>query len=322
MLRPRVYIASPYSASHDRRIAALKSFSAGRDVYEAGGAPLMPLLAHYLAQGDNHDNLFWQKLTHRDWVEEYCLPWVAVADAVLRLPGESAGADQEVTFAIDTGIIVLYTPNELREFMDNWKPVHPTDLEQWGEAVKCIDGGGEAIPVEECQITKHAQDLERLRRLNANLIPRLEPFTYAETGSVSCSHSEASAPANAAEQSQWDADAIKDRLGSRFRDVLERVGHAKSVEFMEILVEAAELHVKKASGYGTDDDPIANVRASVEFGVPGWQGVGIRMNDKLLRLKSFARNGRLDCESAADSLIDLLCYSALGLILLRETEAK
>lgn len=45
-------------------------------------------------------------LNHDDWLD-VDLPWVAVADAVLRLPGESAGADREVALAGVFGIPVF-----------------------------------------------------------------------------------------------------------------------------------------------------------------------------------------------------------------------
>lgn len=46
------------------------------------------------------------KLTHADWLR-VDLDWVACADAVLRLPGESTGADQETAFARGRGIPVF-----------------------------------------------------------------------------------------------------------------------------------------------------------------------------------------------------------------------
>lgn len=46
------------------------------------------------------------KLTHADWLR-VDLAWVACADAVLRLPGESAGADQETAFARMNGTPVF-----------------------------------------------------------------------------------------------------------------------------------------------------------------------------------------------------------------------
>ena len=52
------------------------------------------------------------EMTHADWMG-VDLPWVEVSDAVLRLPGESTGADLEVTHAIKCGIPVFYDIEEL-----------------------------------------------------------------------------------------------------------------------------------------------------------------------------------------------------------------
>jgi hypothetical protein len=41
------------------------------------------------------------------------LPWVSVADAVLRLPGTSPGADREVALALSLGIPVYYDIEEM-----------------------------------------------------------------------------------------------------------------------------------------------------------------------------------------------------------------
>ena len=56
--------------------------------------------------------------------------------------------------------------------------------------------------------------------------------------------------------------------------------HPNSARFHEILKELADLHDKKQADYGRGDDPFANVRASLEWGVPGWVGALIRGNDK------------------------------------------
>jgi hypothetical protein len=45
---------------------------------------------------------------HEDWMA-VDLAWVAVADAVLRLPGDSAGADQEVAEAERLGLPVFHS---------------------------------------------------------------------------------------------------------------------------------------------------------------------------------------------------------------------
>ncbi len=51
-------------------------------------------------------------LSHADWLRVDLL-WVAVCDAVLRLPGESVGAEQETAFAKMNGIPVFTDEREL-----------------------------------------------------------------------------------------------------------------------------------------------------------------------------------------------------------------
>ena len=66
------------------------------------------IVCHGTANGNN-------ELTHADWLR-IDLAWVAVADAVLRLPGDSVGADQEVMFAKQRGIPVFASIEQLNVF--------------------------------------------------------------------------------------------------------------------------------------------------------------------------------------------------------------
>ena len=88
-----------------------------------------------------------------------------------------------------------------------------------------------------------------------------------------------------------------------------------SARFHEILKELGELHDKKQSDYGRDNDPFANVRASEEWGVAAWIGALLRATDKLRRLQALVQNGKLTNESAEDSLRDLAVYSIIALVL-------
>jgi hypothetical protein len=72
--------------------------------------------------------------------------------------------------------------------------------------------------------------------------------------------------------------------------------------FSEVLAEMQAMHDKKSQDYGVQADPFANVRASEDFGIPGWLGTIVRLNDKITRIKSFAKNGSLANESLRDSL--------------------
>lgn len=90
--------------------------------------------------------------------------------------------------------------------------------------------------------------------------------------------------------------------------------------FRSILTELQSMHDQKQADYGREGDPFSNVRASEDFGIPGWVGCMIRANDKMRRLQKAAKGGTLANESVEDSLIDLAVYSIIGLILFREAE--
>lgn len=56
--------------------------------------------------------------------------WIDVCDVVLRLPGESKGADREVAFATDRGIPVVYSVEELVALTrgPEWSHYHETAI--------------------------------------------------------------------------------------------------------------------------------------------------------------------------------------------------
>jgi hypothetical protein len=91
-------------------------------------------------------------------------------------------------------------------------------------------------------------------------------------------------------------------------------------EFLAILDQMAALHRKKGADYGTDADIFANVRSSERYGVPGWQGAVMRAGDKMARLQTYCRRGRLANEGVEDTLIDLANYAVIALVLFREMQ--
>jgi hypothetical protein len=80
------------------------------------------------------------------------------------------------------------------------------------------------------------------------------------------------------------------------------------------------MHCKKGNDYGSDNDFLANLRASEAFGIPAWKGALIRANDKMIRLKNAAKGVELKNESVEDSLMDLASYAILSLILFQEED--
>lgn len=114
-------------------------------------------------------------------------------------------------------------------------------------------------------------------------------------------------------------------------DILARAKarqHPGSARFHALLAEASELHNRKQSDYGADDDPFANVRASEGWGIPGWVGAMVRLNDKVRRLQSLAQKGHLVNEAAIDSFMDICVYALIARVLyeqehgLREPEGS
>lgn len=89
--------------------------------------------------------------------------------------------------------------------------------------------------------------------------------------------------------------------------------------FHELLRTIGDLHDQKQLDYGRENDPFSNVRASEDFGIPGWVGCMVRANDKMRRIQQFAKSSTLVNESVEDSLLDLAVYSLIALVLFRET---
>jgi len=100
--RPKVYISGPVSLG-DPNVNINQAFKAHKTLIDMGFAPLNPILSMLVPWYVPHDV----------WMEAD-LPWVAVSDAVLRLPGESRGADTEVKYAYENGIPVFTDPQDLK----------------------------------------------------------------------------------------------------------------------------------------------------------------------------------------------------------------
>ena len=98
--------------------------------------------------------------------------------------------------------------------------------------------------------------------------------------------------------------------------------HPNSARFHELLEAAGKMHDSKQADYGRGDDPFANVRASVDFGVPSWVGCMIRANDKMRRLQTMAVKGSLANESVLDSFMDLAVYALIGYVLYEQENPK
>ena len=124
-MRKTVYIAGPISKG-DLLANINQATAAFIALAKAGFAPLCPhwsvyskgAIGYYDHCFETHKVYCYatamgnEEMIHDDWMG-VGLPWVAKADAVLRLPGESTGADLEVSCARDHGIPVFLTAEAL-----------------------------------------------------------------------------------------------------------------------------------------------------------------------------------------------------------------
>lgn len=101
----RVYVAGPMSKGWllDHVRAAIM---AANQLRAAGFYPFLPqLMIHW--------DLVYQ-YSYESWME-YDFAWVSACQALLRLPGESSGADRECVHARSLSIPVFYSVEELVE---------------------------------------------------------------------------------------------------------------------------------------------------------------------------------------------------------------
>lgn len=128
MSRLRAYISAPISdggraGPTERLHNVRKAIAAFLELAEMGLAPMSPQLTEFVEVESGI------RLAHSTWME-LDMPWVEASDVVLRLPGESVGADLEVSHARKFGIPVFFSLDEVREFLS---PDEPFPLEPLGE---------------------------------------------------------------------------------------------------------------------------------------------------------------------------------------------
>ena len=103
MIMKYIYVAGPYT-SGDPVINTRKAIEAGDLLRGMGFVPFIP-----------HLSMFWQFLKPHDtavWYE-YDNAWIERCDGLIRLPGESKGADAEVKMALELGMPVFEIGNIL-----------------------------------------------------------------------------------------------------------------------------------------------------------------------------------------------------------------
>jgi nucleoside 2-deoxyribosyltransferase len=102
----KVYIASPYTKG-DVAVNVKNQIDMADVLMNGGFAPFVPLYSHF------------QHMAHprpyQDWIK-IDLEWVEVCDVLLRLDGDSPGADGEIEFAESLGKPVFYNMKDLMEY--------------------------------------------------------------------------------------------------------------------------------------------------------------------------------------------------------------
>lgn len=94
-----------------------------------------------------------------------------------------------------------------------------------------------------------------------------------------------------------------------------------TMAFLDVLEELKRLHLSKTHDYGDESagDALANIRNGADMvGIAHWKGALVRAADKMQRLRTYCRVGRLVHEGVEDTLLDLAAYASLALVLFRE----
>ncbi len=116
----RVYISSPYS-NGDPVVNVKRAIYIAEEVWTLGFIPYLPHLNH-----------FWHSILPHSWEDwlELDLAWLEKCDIILRLDGDSKGADLEVKEAQRLGIPIAYSIEELKEV--KMKPECPNLIKHAG----------------------------------------------------------------------------------------------------------------------------------------------------------------------------------------------
>lgn len=102
-----VYVAGPYTKG-DTILNIRAAIDAASQVRSWGHAPMVPHLTAI-------EHLVHSR-TYEHWMETD-FAWVRKSDVLLRIPGESSGADREVECARASGVPVCFGLKELAAFL-------------------------------------------------------------------------------------------------------------------------------------------------------------------------------------------------------------
>ena len=123
------------------------------------------------------------------------------------------------------------------------------------------------------------------------------------------------------DESDDTEDPIHEFRGGWTEVIQQLQPHRSSKRFLELLQEMEDLHNSKSADYGSEDDPLANIRQGADFvDIEPWRGCMVRIADKVQRLRTYCKTGKLVHEGVRDTLLDLAAYSLLAIVLHEETQ--
>jgi hypothetical protein len=99
----KIYLASPYT-NGDTAINIRTQIEVANKLIDLGFCPFLPLLSHF-------QHMIFPRV-YEDWLK-LDLEWLEQCDCILRLEGESKGADLEVLYAKEKNIPVFYSIEEV-----------------------------------------------------------------------------------------------------------------------------------------------------------------------------------------------------------------
>ncbi len=99
----RIYIAGPYTHG-DVALNVRQAMEAAVEIIDAGHVPFVPHLYHFLHCCFPQPYEVWMRLDLR---------WLSCCHALLRLPGDSPGADREADVAVQMGLPIYHDVHQL-----------------------------------------------------------------------------------------------------------------------------------------------------------------------------------------------------------------
>lgn len=101
----RVYVAGPMGKADVIEANCQQAIAVAMKLWHLGHEPYVPHLSYYTV-------LCGHARSYEAWLQTDFV-WIRQCEALLRLPGESPGADREVAYAQANGIPVYYSVDEL-----------------------------------------------------------------------------------------------------------------------------------------------------------------------------------------------------------------